>query len=164
MPVDEVWVETEPAAGGVVLCLQIGPEDGFNVGVIEEVSVLRLDDRVSRTALGLTLEVVQDQADATAEPAAAVRRYQARKRTGSRGYSSISWRWRMMRSSAWPAWRLREAGFDNVVVTSKTNDGGIDGRGILRIGLICFPVIFQWKRSTQRRLQGGQGLPRRYVL
>jgi restriction system protein len=27
---------------------------------------------------------------------------------------------------------LREAGFTSVVVTGKTNDGGIDGRGILR--------------------------------
>jgi restriction system protein len=41
---------------------------------------------------------------------------------------------------------LREAGLDNVVVTGKTNDGGIDGRGILRIGLVNFPVIFQFKR------------------
>ena len=57
VPVDEVWVETEPVAGGVVLWSQIGPEDGFNFGVIEEVSVLSLDDRLSRRALGLTSEV-----------------------------------------------------------------------------------------------------------
>ena len=32
------------------------------------------------------------------------------------------------------------------MVTGKTNDGGIDGRGILRVGLVSFPVIFQCKR------------------
>jgi restriction system protein len=41
---------------------------------------------------------------------------------------------------------LREAGFDNVVVTGQTNVGGIDGRGILRVGLVSFPLIFQCKR------------------
>ena len=41
---------------------------------------------------------------------------------------------------------VREASFDNFVMTGKTNHGGIDRRGILRIGLISFPVIFQCKR------------------
>ena len=56
---------------------------------------------------------------------------------------------------------LREAGFDNVVVTGKTGDGGIDGRGILRVGLVSFPVLFQCKRyhgsvgpSTVRDFRG----------
>ena len=39
---------------------------------------------------------------------------------------------------------LRESGFTEVQVTGKPSDGGIDGRGILRIeGLIGFPVVFQ---------------------
>ena len=42
MPVDEVGVETEPLARSVALCPQIGPEDGFDAGVIEEVGVLGL--------------------------------------------------------------------------------------------------------------------------
>lgn len=41
---------------------------------------------------------------------------------------------------------LREAGVDNVMVLGKSNDGGIDGRGVLRIGLVSFPVFFQCKR------------------
>lgn len=42
---------------------------------------------------------------------------------------------------------LRELGFLNVEVTGKTNDGGIDGKGILRIGqVLSFHVVFQAKR------------------
>lgn len=42
---------------------------------------------------------------------------------------------------------LREYGFTQVEVTGKTGDGGIDGKGIIRIsGLISFHVIFQCKR------------------
>lgn len=42
---------------------------------------------------------------------------------------------------------LRESGFIQVEVTGKTGDGGIDGKGILRInGLISFYVYFQCKR------------------
>ncbi len=42
---------------------------------------------------------------------------------------------------------LRELGFQNVEVTKQTNDGGIDGKGILRIGgVLSFHVIFQAKR------------------
>lgn len=42
---------------------------------------------------------------------------------------------------------LRELGFLNVEVTGQTNDGGIDGKGLLRIGgVLSFHVIFQAKR------------------
>jgi len=42
---------------------------------------------------------------------------------------------------------LRELGFQNVEVTGKKNDGGIDGKGIFRFGgVLSFPVIFQAKR------------------
>lgn len=42
---------------------------------------------------------------------------------------------------------LREAGFVEVKVIGRTGDGGIDGRGIYRLGgLISFRVIFQCKR------------------
>ncbi len=42
---------------------------------------------------------------------------------------------------------LRESGFTQVEVTGKTGDGGIDGKGIIRLsGLISFHVIFQCKR------------------
>lgn len=42
---------------------------------------------------------------------------------------------------------LRESGFSQVEVTGKVGDGGIDGKGILRIsGLLSFHVIFQCKR------------------
>ncbi|CAH9019355.1 restriction endonuclease [Candidatus Nitrosacidococcus sp. I8] len=42
---------------------------------------------------------------------------------------------------------LRELGFKNVVVTGKSNDGGIDGKGILRIGhVLSFHIVFQAKR------------------
>lgn len=41
---------------------------------------------------------------------------------------------------------LRESGFIEVRVTGQTNDGGIDGRGILKVGLLTFRVIFQCKR------------------
>jgi restriction system protein len=42
---------------------------------------------------------------------------------------------------------LRESGFVQVEVTGKSGDGGIDGRGILKInGFISFPIIFQCKR------------------
>jgi restriction system protein len=42
---------------------------------------------------------------------------------------------------------LRESGFIQVQVTGRSGDGGIDGRGILRIsGLLSFHVIFQCKR------------------
>lgn len=41
---------------------------------------------------------------------------------------------------------LRESGFDNVVVTGKTGDGGIDGHGTLQMNLVSFRVAFQCKR------------------
>lgn len=42
---------------------------------------------------------------------------------------------------------LRESGFIEVEVTQRSSDGGIDGRGVLRIGgLISFTVMFQAKR------------------
>ena len=42
---------------------------------------------------------------------------------------------------------LREAGFQNVVVTGKSGDGGIDGNGILQVNpLVSFKVMFQCKR------------------
>ncbi|MEI6055474.1 MAG: restriction endonuclease [Lentisphaerota bacterium] len=42
---------------------------------------------------------------------------------------------------------LRELGFQNVEVTGQSNDGGIDGKGMLRLGgVLSFNVIFQAKR------------------
>lgn len=42
---------------------------------------------------------------------------------------------------------LRESGFIQVEVTGRTGDGGIDGKGIVRIsGFLSFHVIFQCKR------------------
>ena len=41
---------------------------------------------------------------------------------------------------------LREADFDSVNVTGQSGDGGIDGLGIYRLGLMSFPVFFQCKR------------------
>ncbi len=42
---------------------------------------------------------------------------------------------------------LRESGFTQVEVTGRSGDGGIDGKGIMRIGgLLSFHVIFQCKR------------------
>lgn len=42
---------------------------------------------------------------------------------------------------------LRESGFFQVEVTGKSGDGGIDGKGIVRMsGLLSFHVIFQCKR------------------
>lgn len=42
---------------------------------------------------------------------------------------------------------LRESGFIQVEVTGKSGDGGIDGKGIMRLGgLLSFHVFFQCKR------------------
>ncbi|KUL31440.1 restriction endonuclease [Actinoplanes awajinensis subsp. mycoplanecinus] len=41
---------------------------------------------------------------------------------------------------------LREANFDSVAVTGKSGDGGIDGLGVYRLGLVSFPIFFQCKR------------------
>ncbi len=42
---------------------------------------------------------------------------------------------------------LRESGFTQVEVTGKVGDGGIDGKGIVRInGFLSFHIIFQCKR------------------
>lgn len=42
---------------------------------------------------------------------------------------------------------LREAGFIQVEVTGKSGDGGIDGKGIIRLGgILSFHVMFQCKR------------------
>ena len=108
----------------------------------------QVDKRVSDYVASLSApsHVVRDQADATAEPA------DGGPETPSQ---EADWKQQLLEhllAMAPDAFErlagrlLREAGFDNVVVTGKTNDGGIDGRGILRIGLISFPVIFQCKR------------------
>lgn len=45
---------------------------------------------------------------------------------------------------------LRELGFVNVEVTQYTNDGGIDGKGVLRLGgVMSFRVVFQAKRYKE---------------
>jgi restriction system protein len=41
---------------------------------------------------------------------------------------------------------LREADFEKVEVTGRSGDGGIDGVGLLRLGLLSFPTYFQCKR------------------
>ena len=42
---------------------------------------------------------------------------------------------------------LQGSGFDEVEVTGRPGDGGIDGRGLIRLaGLISFSVVFQCKR------------------
>ena len=42
---------------------------------------------------------------------------------------------------------LRESGFQNVIVTGRSGDGGIDGTGILQINpFVSFVVLFQCKR------------------
>jgi len=45
---------------------------------------------------------------------------------------------------------LRESGFIQVEVTGRTGDGGIDGKGIVRLGgFLSFHVIFQCKRYSK---------------
>jgi restriction system protein len=41
---------------------------------------------------------------------------------------------------------LRENGFNNVEVTGRSGDGGIDGTAILRLNLLSFQVLFQCKK------------------
>jgi restriction system protein len=44
---------------------------------------------------------------------------------------------------------LRESGFEQVVVTGRAGDGGIDGHGILQINpVVSFKVLFQCKRYS----------------
>ncbi len=51
---------------------------------------------------------------------------------------------------------LRESGFTQVEVTGRSGDGGIDGKGIMRLGgLLSFHVIFQCKR-WQGSVSAGQ--------
>lgn len=56
---------------------------------------------------------------------------------------------------------LRKNGFTEVKVTGKTGDGGIDGKGVVRVNLVSFHVLFQSKRyqgsvgsSTVRDFRG----------
>lgn len=41
---------------------------------------------------------------------------------------------------------LREQGFVSVMVTGRSGDGGIDGRGVLRVKLLSFQMSFQCKK------------------
>ena len=44
---------------------------------------------------------------------------------------------------------LRESGFERVLVTGKSGDGGIDGHGILQVNpFVSFTVLFQCKRYS----------------
>jgi restriction system protein len=44
---------------------------------------------------------------------------------------------------------LRESGFEEVTITGRSGDGGIDGIGILQVNaLVSFKVLFQCKRYT----------------
>ncbi len=56
---------------------------------------------------------------------------------------------------------LRRNGFTQVEVTGKSGDGGIDGKGVVRVNLVSFHVLFQCKRyrgsvgsSTVRDFRG----------
>lgn len=45
---------------------------------------------------------------------------------------------------------LREAGFERVQVTGRSNDGGVDGIGVLQLNdLVSFSVVFQCKKWAQ---------------
>jgi restriction system protein len=51
---------------------------------------------------------------------------------------------------------LRESGFTQVEVTGRSGDGGIDGKGLMRLGgLLSFHVIFQCKK-WQGSVSAGQ--------
>jgi restriction system protein len=41
---------------------------------------------------------------------------------------------------------LRKSGFTQVEVSGKSGDGGIDGKGVVRVQLVSFHVLFQCKR------------------
>jgi restriction system protein len=43
---------------------------------------------------------------------------------------------------------LREAGVSSPVITGRSGDGGIDGRGVYQISLLSFPIFFQCKRYS----------------
>jgi restriction system protein len=44
---------------------------------------------------------------------------------------------------------LRESGFERVIVTGRSGDGGIDGHGILQVNpFVSFTVLFQCKRYS----------------
>lgn len=44
---------------------------------------------------------------------------------------------------------LRESGFEEVTITGRSGDGGIDGLGVLQVSpLVSFKVLFQCKRYT----------------
>jgi restriction system protein len=46
---------------------------------------------------------------------------------------------------------LRESGFVQVEITGRSGDGGIDGKGIIKLGsVLSFHVIFQCKRYRER--------------
>jgi restriction system protein len=46
---------------------------------------------------------------------------------------------------------LRESGFVQVEITGKSGDGGIDGKGIIKLGsILSFHVIFQCKRYKEK--------------
>lgn len=50
---------------------------------------------------------------------------------------------------------LIKSGFEEVSVTQRSNDKGIDGKGILRLNLISFRVLFQAKRyKNSNSVQG----------
>jgi restriction system protein len=52
---------------------------------------------------------------------------------------------------------LRESGFQQVVVTGASGDGGIDGHGVLEINpLVTFKVLFQCKRYGDRPVTPSQ--------
>jgi restriction system protein len=52
---------------------------------------------------------------------------------------------------------LRENGFQQVVVTGRAGDGGIDGHGVLEINpLVTFKVLFQCKRYGDRPVTPSQ--------
>ncbi len=52
---------------------------------------------------------------------------------------------------------LRESGFQQVVVTGRSGDGGIDGHGVLELNpLVTFKVLFQCKRYGDSRVTPSQ--------
>lgn len=52
---------------------------------------------------------------------------------------------------------LRESGFQQVIVTGRSGDGGIDGHGVLEVNpLVTFKVLFQCKRYGDRPVTPGQ--------
>ena len=159
------WARFYLAEGGLIDRSRHGvwklTEAGLQAGQLSEASITELIDRVQASSRAPSAEIVSipsvsKQPSASPSPQVGVESVAEESDVLAPDTEDSDYRSKLLETlqtlSSGGFERLcqrvlREAGFEQVVVTGKSGDGGIDGHGVLALNaFVSFRVLFQCKR------------------